>query len=169
MIYTLCIDAEVSISTNESMLNVRIGKNLPSITCKRDCHAWARCTKPVVIKDGKETMTFYTYLLPQRPAQLHDIGDYRCRSTFYDRRSNTSTAIESDTLRIVVLGKNTSMDVVVNHKRDFDQVVVGMFLKYKKRLLLRCIHHFIPDLINNMDDMRISGTEPSSVILSQTK
>ena len=41
--------------------------------------------------------------------------------------------------------------------------------KYKKRLLLRCIHHFKSDLINNMDHMRISGTEPSSVILSQTK
>ena len=40
---------------------------------------------------------------------------------------------------------------------------------YKKRLLLRCIHHFKSDLINNMDLMRISGTEPSSVILSQTK
>ena len=39
---------------------------------------------------------------------------------------------------------------------------------YKKRLLLRCIHHFRSDLINNMDHMRISGTEPSSVILSQT-
>ena len=42
-------------------------------------------------------------------------------------------------------------------------------LQYKKRLLPRCIHHFISDLINNMDHMRISGTEPSSVILSQTK
>ena len=31
------------------------------------------------------------------------------------------------------------------------------------------IHHFKSDLINNMDHMRISGTEPSSVILSQTK
>ena len=41
--------------------------------------------------------------------------------------------------------------------------------KYEKRLLLRCIHHFKSDLINNMDHMRISGTEPSSVILSQTK
>ena len=28
---------------------------------------------------------------------------------------------------------------------------------------------FKSDLINNMDHMRISGTEPSSVILSQTK
>ena len=28
----------------------------------------------------------------------------------------------------------------------------------KKRLLLRCIHHFKSDLINNMDHMRISGT-----------
>ena len=40
-------------------------------------------------------------------------------------------------------------------------------LIYKKRRLLRCLHHFKADLINNMDHMRISGTEPSSVILSQ--
>ena len=31
----------------------------------------------------------------------------------------------------------------------------------------RCIHHFNLDLINNMDHMRISGTEPSLVILRQ--
>ena len=42
-------------------------------------------------------------------------------------------------------------------------------LNYKKRLLLRWIHHFKSDWINNMDHMRISGTEPSSVILNQTK
>ena len=40
-------------------------------------------------------------------------------------------------------------------------------IQYKKRLLLRCIHHFESDLINNMDHMRILGTEPSSVVLSQ--
>ena len=40
---------------------------------------------------------------------------------------------------------------------------------YKKRLQLGCIHHSISNFINNMDHMRISGTEPSSVILSQTK
>ena len=39
----------------------------------------------------------------------------------------------------------------------------------KKRLLLRCIHHFKSDLINDMDHMSISGTEPSSVSLSQKK
>ena len=38
-----------------------------------------------------------------------------------------------------------------------------------RRLLLRCMHHFKSDLINNMNHMRISGTEPSSVILRQTK
>ena len=41
--------------------------------------------------------------------------------------------------------------------------------QYEKRLLLRCIHPFKSDLINDMDHMRISGKEPSSVILSQTK
>ena len=41
------------------------------------------------------------------------------------------------------------------------------FLKYRQILLLRCKHHFKSDLINNMEHMRISGTESSSVILSQ--
>ena len=46
--------------------------------------------------------------------------------------------------------------------------LMSLCMKYKKRLLLSWIHHFKSDLINNMDHMRISGTEPSSVILSQT-
>ena len=48
---------------------------------------------------------------------------------------------------------------------------------YRARLLIRTpgpvpykiIHHFKSDLINNMDHKRISGTEPSSVILRQIK
>ena len=52
---------------------------------------------------------------------------------------------------------------------DPPAVTLTTQLKYKKRLLLRCIHHFISDLIYNMDHMRISGTKPSSVILCQTK
>ena len=36
-----------------------------------------------------------------------------------------------------------------------------MYYQYKKTLLLRCIHHFKSDLINNMNHMHISGTEPS--------
>ena len=34
------------------------------------------------------------------------------------------------------------------------------WLKYKQRLLLRCIHHFRSNKINNMNHIRISGTEP---------
>ena len=48
-------------------------------------------------------------------------------------------------------------------------VTLTKWLKYEKRLLPRCLHHFKSDLIYNMDHMRISGTEPSSVILTQTK
>ena len=33
-------------------------------------------------------------------------------------------------------------------------------VQYVKILLLRCIHHFKSDIINKMDHMRISGTEP---------
>ena len=35
-----------------------------------------------------------------------------------------------------------------------------LILEYKKRILLRCIHHFKSDLNNTMDHMRISGNEP---------
>ena len=42
-------------------------------------------------------------------------------------------------------------------------------MKYKKRLYSDVYTIFSRNLIYNMDHMRISGTEPSSVILSQTK
>ena len=48
-------------------------------------------------------------------------------------------------------------------------ITMTIYIKYKKRLLLRCLHHLKSDLINNMDDMHISGTEASLVILSQRK
>ena len=41
-------------------------------------------------------------------------------------------------------------------------VTLTKYVLYQERLLLRCIHHFNLDSINNMDHMRISGTEPSS-------
>ena len=52
----------------------------------------------------------------------------------------------------------------------FGQQAVTLTKKLKlKILLIRYIHHFKSDLINNNDHMRISGTEPSIVILSQIK
>ena len=42
-------------------------------------------------------------------------------------------------------------------KDNFD-FIIFQNMKYKKRLLLRYIHHFKSDLINNMTHMRISGT-----------
>ena len=47
-------------------------------------------------------------------------------------------------------------------------VTITKSLKYKEGLLLRCIQHLKSDLINDMDLMRISGTESSSMILIQT-
>ena len=45
-----------------------------------------------------------------------------------------------------------------------------MCTKYnKKRLLFRFIHYFKLDLNNNMDHMRILGTDPSLDIFSLTK
>ena len=47
--------------------------------------------------------------------------------------------------------------------------VTHQVVEIKKRLLLRCEHHFKSNVINNMDHMRISVNEPSSVMLSQIK
>ena len=56
---------------------------------------------------------------------------------------------------------------------SFEHPLVPLFClfiyQYEKRLLLRYIHHFKSDIINNTDHMHFTGTEPSSVILSQTK
>ena len=45
---------------------------------------------------------------------------------------------------------------VLRHINDISVIYVTVQMcrrieEYKKRLLLRCIHHFISDLINNMD------------------
>ena len=59
---------------------------------------------------------------------------------------------------------------VLFYNEQYDIQSVGKIdEEYEQRFLLRCIHHFKSDLINNMDHMRISGNEPSSVILSQKK
>ena len=43
------------------------------------------------------------------------------------------------------------------------KIYLNLF-NYDKRPLLRCVHHFKSDSINNMDHVRISGIELSSVI-----
>ena len=48
-------------------------------------------------------------------------------------------------------------------------MVVHVIYNNNTRLLLRCIHNFETDLINNMDHLRFSDAERSSVILIQTK
>ena len=54
----------------------------------------------------------------------------------------------------------------------YDQTRLKWYLvlqKHNKRLLLRCMHHFKSNLINNIDHMCTSGNKSSSVILRQTK
>ena len=40
--------------------------------------------------------------------------------------------------------------------------------KYEEGLILRCIHNFKSNIFNNMVHMRISGSDPSLLILGQT-
>ena len=53
------------------------------------------------------------------------------------------------TIRKLIFSKTCKTIVEINF---------NMPIKYEKRLLLICIHHFDSDVINNMDHMRISGT-----------
>ena len=56
---------------------------------------------------------------------------------------------------LIVTPLNTSIWKLMN---SLEVSRIAGFFKYKKRLLLRCIHHFKSDLINNMDHMHIPGT-----------
>ena len=78
-----------------------------------------------------------------------------------EKRNNTKWKF----LSIVGL-ESASLTFIVRPSNDWASLKV---MNLKKGLLLRCIHHFESDLIHNMDHMHISGTEHSSVILSQTK
>ena len=108
-----------------------------------------------------------------------------------DSRSSSSLSVPStpDTNRPTSVQSSRSLPTPVMSRKTIEEVssisplnfiLHNIFLifskrkfgkpfKFQKSFLLRCIHHFKSDLINNMDHMRISGTEPSSVIISQTK
>ena len=71
--------------------------------------------------------------------------------------------LSGDVLRLPSYG------IYISQLVRFARCCISVSILIKKRLLLRCKHHFKSDIINDMDHMRISGTEPSSVILSQRK
>ena len=115
-------------------------------------------TKINVKIDKCELPTFYW--LPK----LHK---HPYKSRFISNSSHYSTTILSKHI-------TSALTAVKDHVMKYSETAfsnsnVNYFwsIKLKKRLLLRCIHHFKSDLINDMDHMRISGNEPSSVILSQ--
>ena len=83
------------------------------------------------------------------------------RDVFNDKRCS-----EAKLLQVYLNGFHDLHDISTSGYYEGEKTFT---IEIKKRLLLRCIHHFKSDLINNMDHMRISGTKPSSVILSQTK
>ena len=51
-----------------------------------------------------------------------------------------------------------SLNHAYNNNNKKNACIASDELKYEKRLLLICIHHFDSDVIYNMDHMRISGT-----------
>ena len=48
-------------------------------------------------------------------------------------------------------------------KNTYSSNTIKNSMAFKKRLLLSCIHHFKSEVINNIDHMRISGTDPRVV------
>ena len=90
----------------------------------------------------------YTRAREIDPASLESIGLDKSKFGIYSLRRGGATAACAAGISDRVFKKHGQW------KSD----------KYKKKLLLRCIHLFISDLIYNMDHMRISGIEPSSVL-----
>ena len=78
-------------------------------------------------------------------------------------------------LYIAVLGyrfTDIPTDIPIDQLTDRhvqSNIPLNLRREYKKSRLLRCINHFELDLINNKDNIRISGTEPSSLILRENK
>ena len=76
------------------------------------------------------------------------------------------TVVEAD-LRAIRASLVTNLMCTQSSKMinyAYVKYVIPQITIFKKRFLLRCIHHFESDIINNIDHMRISGTGPSSVI-----
>ena len=63
----------------------------------------------------------------------------------------------------------TSIWVTFVRHEQILPVLLACLTLFDISVLLRCIHHFQSDFINDMGHTRISGTEPSSVILSERK
>ena len=65
-------------------------------------------------------------------------------------------------MNILGLKKKTiyQFDLFTLYGNSYSYLVVLKVLGYIKGLLLRCIHHFNSDLINDMEHMRISGMNP---------
>ena len=68
-----------------------------------------------------------------------------------------------------ISSSNTSLLCHCSTSKGLIRNQLPQIFQYEKTLLLRCIHHFELDLIYNMDHLRIWGTEPSEVFISQTK
>ena len=96
-----------------------------------------------------------------KQSRPRDLNEAICHAVELDAFNNAESGYTSQALLSDQLMLKTVLDKYL--------VLRLWWVKYEKRLLLRCIHHFKSDLINNVDHMRTSGTEPSSVILSQTK
>ena len=85
------------------------------------------------------------------------------------RNWKTDSRVLSKTPSFFKNGSRRYKYLVLGHEETYlwkSTPILKSTLKYKKRPPPRRTHHFISDLIYNMDHMRISGTEPSSVIPS---
>ena len=82
-------------------------------------------------------------------------------------------SIFSGSLRSPVLYKHITYIHTFKFNFQYGTAILSLYYPYpyeiKKETSPKMYNHFKLDVINEMDHMRISGTEPSSVILSQRK
>ena len=85
---------------------------------------------------------------------------------FMNEKSHKIAKVEQLTDKL--LRYEEEKGLIVKYPFQIHAAATFILLIYIEKLRLRCTHNFKSDLINNMDHMRISGNELSSVILRQT-
>ena len=98
-------DADIGINANGSVIKARVDDNISYLRCRLDCHALVACSPPVVLKDGRPILHHNFVLFAHQYAFLNDSGNYTCHSKYINKRSNKSTLITSDTVEVVVFGR----------------------------------------------------------------
>ena len=122
----------------------------PKLQKPSDTHVYFDGILPFVKQLGLRHIRARLYFLPL--SMLHDLYESTLTLHFAD------VAPPEHRLQGIILDISSNRLFKAARVCDYTEKKNRPFLKYEKKLLLICMHHFDSDVINNMDHVRISGT-----------